>query len=199
MKRQEKGAAREQLVVEAAAAVIAERGLAHVRVADIAEHAGMSVGHVTYYFPSKAGLLIRAIQHSEERLRQQIDEAVAGIADPWQRLDRLVDLAASNGAGDAGWVLWFEAWANAGRDPELAVAQAQLDARWRAMLSSVIGYGCEAGSFFTDDAERVALLLSSLIDGLSVHTTLGDPRVSPTILRKMVADAALTHLRPPSS
>jgi AcrR family transcriptional regulator len=194
MKRQEKGAAREQLVVEAAAAVIAERGVANVRVADIAQQAGMSVGHVTYYFPSKAGLLIRAIQLSERALHEQVAEAIEQIVDPWERLDRLVELASPTGRGDPGWVLWFEVWATAGFDADLTKVQAELDSRWRGTLTQVIQYGCDQGAFVTADSQAVATLLSSLIDGLSIHVTLGDPEVSVEVSRDLVMRAAVAVL-----
>jgi len=196
MKRQVKGEARERLVVEAAAAEIAERGLANVRMSDIAARAGMSVGHLTYYFPTKTGLLTQAIQLSEESLHAEVAAVVSGVRDPWRRLDRLVELAASTGRGDPGWVLWFEVWANAGRDDELAKVQAGLDARWRATLTDVIRYGCDQGAFVTDDAEAVSTLLSSLIDGLSVHVTLGDQEVDVAVLRKLLTRAARAHLGP---
>ena len=66
--RRTKGKEREELIVEAATQAIVERGLANVRIADIAERAGMTPGHVTYYFPSKIDLLMRAISASEEAL-----------------------------------------------------------------------------------------------------------------------------------
>jgi AcrR family transcriptional regulator len=190
MKRQAKGAAREQQIIEAAAATIAERGLADVRVADIAERADISVGHLTYYFPSKASLLIRAIQLSEAELHQRASDALEQIRDPWRRLERLVELAAANGRGDPGWVLWFEVWANAARNEEVAQVQSQLDARWRETLTDVIRYGCDQGGFVTDDPAEVSTLLSSLIDGLSVHVALGDPQVDVPVLKQLCRRAA---------
>ena len=195
-RRRQKGETRERLVVDAAAATIAERGLANVRVSDIAHRAGMSAGHVTYYFPSKTALLVRAIQHSEQALHEQVAAEVLQIVDPWARLYRLITLAASTGQGDQGWVLWFEAWANAGLDEDVARAQVELDARWRNTLTDVIHYGCSQGAFATDDPEAVALLLSSLIDGLSVHVTLGDPQVDNEVLGRLVVRAAEAHLKP---
>lgn len=77
--RRAKGKAREELVVGAAAQVIAERGLANVRVSDVAERAGMSPGHVTYYFPSKTVLLMRAIRHSEESFSTFVDDEIRRV------------------------------------------------------------------------------------------------------------------------
>lgn len=195
-RRRTKGAVREQLIVDAAAAALAEHGLAHVTVSDIADRAGMSPGHVTYYFPSKSTLLMRAIQQSEEGLHQEVTEQVLAISDPWERLFHLIEVSASTGPGDPGWLLWFEAWANAAVDPELAVLQAELDARWRDTLTDVIEYGRAAGAFVTDDPQAVAVLLSSLIDGLSVHVTLGSPQVDVDTLRAVCTRAIEAHLGP---
>ena len=194
--RRAKGQAKQQAVVDAAIAVIGERGLADVRMSDIAERAGMSTGHVTYYFPSKTALLMLAIQHSEESLHREVVDEVLEIADPWQRLYRLLELSASTGRGDQGWVLWFEVWANAGIDDDLARVQAQLDSRWRHTLTEVIRYGCEQGAFVTDDPVAVATLLSCLVDGLSVHLTLADHDLDPATVRELYMRAAQSHLAP---
>jgi AcrR family transcriptional regulator len=80
-----KGQARRQLVVDAAAKAISELGLANVRVVDIAERAGMTTGHVTYYFPAKTDLLMLAIRRSEESLIAQAETELDGLDDAWWR------------------------------------------------------------------------------------------------------------------
>jgi len=198
-KRQAKGREREQAVVHAAALVIAERGLRNVRVADIAERAGMSPGHVTYYFPSKNELLMRAIRQSEEEFHDKVEREIALHADPWDRLDRLIELAASDGQGDPGFVLWFEVWSNAGLDPAVARIHDELDGWWRRALADVIRYGCDEGAFQTDDPDGVALLLSGLVDGLSVLVTLGSEGVTRRQLLDTCSGAARAHLAPKGS
>jgi len=198
-KRRAKGEARERLLVEAATAAIAERGLANVRVSDIAERAGMSTGHVTYYYPSKSSLLMLAIQHSEEELHRQTALELAQIRDPWRRLYALVDLAAPHGTRDRGWVLWLEAWANAGLDEHLSKVQAELVDRWRTRLTEVIRYGCGTGAFATDDPESVSTLLSCLLDGLSVEVMLGEGTMDLARLKVLFARAAEAHLSPATS
>ena len=197
--RRAKGKAREKLVVEAAAEVIAERGLANVRVSDVAERAGMSAGHVTYYFPSKTELLIRAIRHSEESLTDSVAEEVQGIRDPWRRLERLIELSAATDPGDPGWVLWFEVWSNAALDPDVARVHEELDARWKGLLADVIRYGRDRGAFETDDPDKAALLLSALIDGMSIQLTLGAGGLDRRELRGLCMTAARMHLQPRDS
>ncbi|HET7900122.1 MAG TPA: TetR/AcrR family transcriptional regulator [Candidatus Nanopelagicales bacterium] len=171
--RRDKGRDREELLVEAAAAVIAERGLAHVRVADIAERAGMTPGHVTYYFPSKTELLVRAIESSEDRLLDELTTVLARVRDPWRRLERLLGLSAASGADDPGWVLWLQVWQEASLDDTARAAQERLDARWREILADVLRYGAERGVLVVEDADATALVLSSMVDGLSIQVSLG--------------------------
>ena len=52
---------RHQEILDAAARVITDRGLADTRISDIAERCGVSPGLILYYFESKDRLLIEAL------------------------------------------------------------------------------------------------------------------------------------------
>ncbi|MFF2389041.1 TetR/AcrR family transcriptional regulator [Agromyces sp. NPDC058104] len=171
--RRAKGRAREELVVEAAAKAIAELGLANVRVSDIAERAGMRPGHITYYFPSKTELLMLAIRQSEEELVEQAEAELGGIVEPWARLERLIELSASNGRGDPGWILWFQVWSDAATDDVVSEVHNELDEGWRQILRDVLEYGRERGAFAFDELDEVSQILSATIDGLSIQLTVG--------------------------
>ena len=188
--RRSKGAERELSVVTAAAELIAEHGLAQLRMADVADRAGMSVGHVTYYFPSKTELLVRAIQQSEEQFQAEVREALQQLDDAWDRLVALVELAAASGPHDPGWLLWFEVWANAATDSELAEVQRQLDGWWRQQMAQVIDYGIQRGAFHPADPARTVSILSALTDGLSVQLALGSDAVARPELIDIVTGLA---------
>lgn len=172
-RRRSKGTERELSVVTAAAELISEQGLSDLRMADIAERAGMSVGHVTYYFPSKTDLLVRAILHSEEEFHSDVVAALQRHRDPWSRLVALIELAAAVGPRDPGWLLWFEVWAHAAVDENVAEVQAQLDGWWREQMTEVISNGINRQEFHSDDPDRVVTVLSALTDGMSVQLALG--------------------------
>ncbi len=192
-----KGMVREKAVIRAAARAIAELGLANVRVTDIAERAGIGVGHVTYYFPSKSALLMQALQWSEDEMHDEIAREIGRIQDPWKRLRRLIELAASSGPGDPGWVLWFEVWAKAGTDHTIARDSEELFTWWRGAFGEVIRYGSERGAFAADDMEEVVLALSALIDGLSIEVTIGAAGMTRRRLMDVCMSAAHRYLDPP--
>lgn len=52
------GAIRRGQIVEAAVAIIAERGLQNLSLSEIERRAGMSRGQLTYYFPTKEAILL---------------------------------------------------------------------------------------------------------------------------------------------
>ncbi len=182
--------------MRAAAEAIAERGIANVRVSDVAERAGMGSGHVTYYFPTKEDLLVRAIRLSEEGLAAAVAASLGDIDDPWERLDHLVAMSAASGRRDPGWVLWFQLWTSAYQDPAIAKVHDELDAAWRILLADVIGYGCARGSFETPDPELSARLLSATIDGLSIQLTVGSAELNRRELLQLCRQQAELLLRP---
>jgi AcrR family transcriptional regulator len=58
--RRQLSAARRRQILEAAVAVVCERGLCDTRIADVAERAGTSPALVVYYFGTKDRLLAAA-------------------------------------------------------------------------------------------------------------------------------------------
>src|SRR5260370_39915342 len=59
-----RGEAARRRAMEAAIAAVAELGGDRVRMADIAARAGMSTGHILYFFRRKAPLLLEALPGS---------------------------------------------------------------------------------------------------------------------------------------
>jgi len=171
--RRAKGLEREARIVAAAIEVIAERGLPYTRISDVAARAGMTPGHVTYYFPSKNDLLMRAIDQSEAGLVDELQAALHRIRDPWKRLDRLIELSVATGPGDPGWVLWFQVWLEGALDDGVARGHDEIGIRWRAILADALSYGMARGAFRPVDVDEVADVVSATIDGLSIQLTLG--------------------------
>jgi AcrR family transcriptional regulator len=179
-------------LLNAAAAVIRRRGLAHARVVDVAEEAGTSASSVLYYFASKAELVKEALTATEERYYEELAVELAGTDSARERLVLIVE--SSYGEGDYDAALWMELWARALRDAELAGTRAELDRRWRKTIAEVVRYGQERGEFGPADPEQFAILLAALLDGLAVQIALHDSEVTPERVRALALTLAEREL-----
>jgi AcrR family transcriptional regulator len=167
--------------------VIAERGVAATRIADVAERSGVSPPAVLYWFDSKEQLLAEALTADDDNFYEELRERLAEAGDARQRLAALFE-AAAEGAHD--FSLWMELWNQALRDRQLRAARERFDARWRGEIEAIVRDGQEAGEFGAADPALVALALSALIDGLTVQVALGDPELSEHRLLEAVTTSA---------
>ena len=166
--------------------MIAERGIASTRIADVAERAGTSPPAILYWFKSKDDLLAEALTVEEERFYRQLTDRMEELETPRDKLRLMLETSAE----EYDWTLWMELWTRALRDRSTLAARRRLDDRWRAQIAEVIRDGQRAGEFGEADADEVALVLAALIDGLAVQVTLGDPAVSPEIMLARALDIA---------
>lgn len=175
-------------ILAAAAEVIAERGLAKTRIADVAERAETSSPAVLYWFGTKSKLLTAALMEDERRFDELMAERLESLDSPSAKLREVFGICAE----DADWTLWLELWTRALHDEPMREAERQVERRWRAMLTEVIEEGRRTGEFTTDSAESAALAIGAMIDGLAVQVTIRDPAVSrERMLEVCVASAEI--------
>jgi AcrR family transcriptional regulator len=166
--------------------VISERGMAATRISDVAVRAGTSPPAVLYWFDDRDQLLNEALGFSEDRFYDSLTERLAGLGSPGERLRLLFEASIA----DPDWTLWMELWTHALRDGQGQETRQRLDDRWRREIATHVREGQEAGEFDSDrDPGEVALLAASLLDGLALQATLGDPEVAPERLQQLTIDA----------
>jgi len=88
--------------VEAACRAMAEAGVGAVAVEPLARRLGVTKGSFYWHFPNRETLLRAALQRWEEAATEEVIAGLAAIADPRQRLARLIATAFAEPAGDAG-------------------------------------------------------------------------------------------------
>lgn len=187
---------RRQEILEAAAKVITDRGLAETRIQDIAEHCGVSPGLILYYFESKDRLLVEALTLANDRFYLDMARQMRQITSARERIDRLIQLSVPGLLPEYTlldeWALWLEIWVRALRDPQVAAEREALERRWIGSLTDVIRYGRLTGEFpdASPDAEDVALELGSMIDGMAIQVLLGDSSITPERMYKFSLDVA---------
>jgi len=173
-------------ILAATQEVALERGLAHLRVGDVAEHLGISSGLVHYHFSSKDELLVEMLRHMATADVARLRETVAASGDPVDRLDRVLREYLPTARGDVSWALWIDWWDEALRSRALATISAEFDTAWVGILRELIEAGVDEGAFDCKDAQGAAWRLSALLDGLAIQVVL--PR--RTLSRRQMLDHA---------
>ncbi|MEY9996072.1 AcrR family transcriptional regulator [Streptomyces sp. V4I8] len=186
-------AERREELLRAAVEQIEARGVAAVRIADVASALGVSNALVLYHFATKEKLVAAAFTHAAEgdlaRLRRILGRRTTAL----RRLRAAVRWYAPTGQAK-GWRLWIEGWAGALREPALQDVTRDLDRQWKAALAEVIAQGVAAGEFACSDPGGTALRLTALLDGLAVQLTSYRGAVSRARAQEWVDEALAREL-----
>ena len=83
----EPGLSARDLIVRAAADSLLENGYSGTSVRAIASRAGVAIGNLQYYFPTKSELLVEAWRHLTSRSVDELRGALNGLTDPVQVLE----------------------------------------------------------------------------------------------------------------
>ncbi|MEU9732907.1 TetR family transcriptional regulator C-terminal domain-containing protein [Streptomyces sp. NPDC048002] len=163
-------AERREELLRAAVGQIEARGVAAVRIADVAAALGVSNALVLYHFSTKEKLVAAAFAYAAEDDLAHLRKLLGRRTTALRRLRTAVRWYAPTGQAK-GWRLWIEGWAAALREPALREVTQALDKEWKAALSEVIAEGVAAGEFHCPDPAASALRLTALLDGLAVQLT----------------------------
>ena len=163
-------AERREELLRAAIEQIEARGVAAVRIADVASVLGVSNALVLYHFSTKEKLVAAAFTYAAEDDLAHLRKLLGRRTSALRRLRAAVRWYAPTGQAK-GWRLWIEGWAVALREPALQEVTRDLDRRWKAALAEVIAEGVAAGEFHCPDPQATALRLTALLDGLAVQLT----------------------------
>ena len=172
--------------------VIARRGLANTRTADVAAAAGVSQALVFYHFETKDNLLARAFAYAAEQELARVDTVVRSAGAPLEKVRRILKLYGPNAA--KSWEMWIDGWAESMRVPELEKVSRRLDVRWKEALAEVISAGVAAGDFQCADPHGAAWRITALADGLTVQATVHERIISRRQLAEWVRVAAAREL-----
>ncbi len=173
---------RREQMLRAALEVIADRGYADTRIADVAERTGISPALVIYYFKTKDQLLTEAIKYLDNAWYADGQRRMAELPTAAARIEEIVAMSCLPEADTepkSSWALWLDFWALAAHNPEVARLRQRDDERWRDIICSLVRAGQEAGEFRDLDPDNFAVLLCSLLDGVAIQIGLRDPVVDP--------------------
>ncbi|MFI0512198.1 AcrR family transcriptional regulator [Streptomyces canus] len=186
-------AERREELLRAAIEQIEARGVAAVRIADVASALGVSNALVLYHFSTKEKLVAAAFTYAAEEDLAHLRRLLGRRTSALRRLRSAVRWYAPTGQAK-GWRLWIEGWAVALREPALQEVTRDLDRRWKAALTEVIAEGVAAGEFHCPDPQATALRLTALLDGLAVQLTSYAGAVARSRAQEWVDEALAREL-----
>ena len=186
---------RHQEILEAAARVITDRGLADTRISDIADRCGVSPGLILYYFESKDRLLVEALTSANDQFYLRLSREMRRMPSARQQLERLIELSVPGLLPEYErldeWALWIEIWVRALRDPMLAKEREVLDRRWRQSIADIVRHGRDTNEFPEGpDADELGLQIGAMIDGLAIQVLLNDTTFSAKRMRIVCLDVS---------
>ena len=132
---------RREQMLRAALEVIAERGYADTRIADVAERTGISPALVIYYFKTKDQLLTEAIRYLENVWYTDGQRRMAALPTDAARIEEIVAMSClpeADAEPRSSWTLWLDFWALAARNPGVGTLRRNDDERWRELISSLV-------------------------------------------------------------
>jgi AcrR family transcriptional regulator len=170
---------RREQILDTTAEVWSERGVARVRVADIAARMGVSVGLIPYHFGTKEEVIAAAF----ERIAEQDMVRVTEVSDrePAARIAHILELYLVD---DPAWGLWLNAYGEAQHMPKLHRTVLKSAKLWHATFEREIRRGAEQGAWTCASPAESAAKIIAAIDGMGIHVALGMLDVDhPTALR----------------
>ncbi|MGJ5757495.1 TetR/AcrR family transcriptional regulator [Streptomyces galbus] len=180
-------------LLRAAIEQIEQRGVAAVRIADVASALGVSNALVLYHFSTKEKLVAAAFARAAEDDLAHLRRLLGRRTTALRRLRAAVRWYAPTGPAK-GWRLWIEGWAVSLREPALREVARDLDRAWKAALAEVVAEGVAAGEFTCPDPAATALRLTALLDGFAVQLTSYGGTVSRARAQEWVEEALAREL-----
>lgn len=183
--KQERSRVTRQRLLDATVACLADHGWSGATTTLIAERAGVSRGAQLHHYPTRAALVMDAVEHLAHRRAAELraEAATLTATDPDERLDRVLALLAAAFTGPL-YVAALELWVAARTDTDLRGALLPLEQRLgrdmhrlavdllgvdesrpgvreavQASLDLLRGLG--VANLLTDDSERRARLLAT--------------------------------------
>ena len=190
----ESGASTREQVLQAARDVLVEEGYANLSIRRVADAVGITVGNLTYHFPSKQELvraLIALLISGYENARQELYREV--LARPERRVERLIEWVMKDSASTATNRLFRELWAMAPHDPVVARA---VDDLYDLAITSVAGLLRDTyATLVPSDALALAHMIALISEGTSViYGTRPDRKVTVEQLARVVTEVIAPSL-----
>ncbi|GAB2644281.1 TetR/AcrR family transcriptional regulator [Gordonia jinhuaensis] len=168
-RRKDQAAARESIVA-ATLVAIRDRGIASLRISDIASIAGVSTGTVHYYFDSFENLLMEVHRLASARFFSERLTMVGGLTDARDRLSAMIATGLPQTSDDALVTALYRLDAHMGFRGDHSILITALYDKQVSLYMGIIDVGVAQGHFvLTAPSMDIAANLVTLEDGYGLH------------------------------
>lgn len=182
----------------AARSVVARRGLASTRYADVAAAAGVPVTTLQHAFGSLQGMLLQSVQRSTaSEIAVLRDLSRDTTLSPWGRLAEFIGGAVHPPDDPDSWLVWIELWSLAGRDARIGADAGVVYEQWWEYVAELITLGVDAGQFhgpLVADPHAAAQAAVGVIDGLAAALIMRADGPAPERTRELAESAIAAML-----
>ncbi|HXZ86164.1 MAG TPA: TetR/AcrR family transcriptional regulator [Myxococcota bacterium] len=155
-------------ILDAALACFTEHGYHETSIDAIAERAGLSKGAIYWHFAGKRELFLALVDRAQGPV-EMLAQAVAEAPDWRSALRALFARIPDYIEEQLPFVkLGLEYIAQSARDPGIRARQERKQKTWNAVLHEQLARGVAAGELRAADAQDVAMVLGSIVAGLSL-------------------------------
>ena len=160
--------ARRRQLIEATIDGIARKGFADVKIADVAEAAGLSVGIVNFYFKSKDALLIATLKHLVEDYEEHVAQTIARAGkSAAAQIDAMIEADFARTHANRKYVtVWYAFWGETRWRPEFSKLCADLSTSFQVSMTESMRRLIEEGGYEGIDPALAARGFNAMIDGL---------------------------------
>jgi len=164
-------------ILDSAMKALAESGSNNVTMEDIARSTGLSKGGLAHYYRSKNELFMAVFSEFFSRIFERSRRRIDELSNPLEKLlsfDWLYD--ANDPDCRVGYPLLFDCMSMAAHDPAYRQLFQEWVNNWICLLADVIKDGISCGAFPAMDAQRSAMAISAVYQGIATRWYLaGDP------------------------
>jgi len=161
-----KGKSRASEIVDAAISLLIERGYHNLSMRGVAESAGVRLGNLQHYFPTKDDLVQAMLDRVLEDYLQRFDEIHDSIQDPEQEFAALVGSVIRDLNQRKTTVFFPELWSLSNHEKQVTRFMDHMYEKYRSVLCSVIAR--INPSLQDEQVRRLALFVCASIEGHTV-------------------------------
>jgi TetR/AcrR family transcriptional regulator len=164
-----KGSSR-QAIIDASFAIIAKNKISGTNLRQIAGQAGISLGTLHYYFPSKAELLLALLDYMRDLFHEGQQGIMKQHLSPPEKLNHFLNQEKRYLMEKSLMLeVFFDFWSQGLQDPEIQSRIQFIYDKWREDIAAVVAEGVQSGDFASEIAPMIPTLMVSIMEGAALQ------------------------------